>query len=117
MNTKTKKRNKIKKRIRKVVFGTPERPRMTVFRSNKAIYVQIINDKEEKTIVSASSADKDLKLTSNNKTEIAKQVGVLIGNKAIKAGIKSVSFDRNGYLYHGRVKSLADGAREAGLNL
>ena len=117
MNTKAKKRNKIKKRIRKVVFGTSERPRMTVFRSNKAIYVQIINDKEEKTIVSASSADKDLKLKSNNKTEIAKQVGVLIGNKAIKAGIKSVSFDRNGYLYHGRVKSLADGAREAGLNL
>ena len=117
MNTKAKKRNKIKKRIRKVVFGTSERPRMTVFRSNKAIYVQIINDKEEKTIVSASSADKDLKLTSNNKTEIAKQVGVLVGNKAIKAGIKSVSFDRNGYLYHGRVKSLADGAREAGLNL
>ena len=117
MNTKAKKRNKIKKRIRKVVFGTSERPRMTVFRSNKAIYVQIINDKEEKTIVSASSADKDLKLTSNNKTEIAKQVGVLVGNKAIKAGIKSVSFDRNGYLYQGRVKSLADGAREAGLNL
>ena len=117
MNTKTKKRNKIKKRIRKVVFGTSERPRMTVFRSNKAIYVQIINDKEEKTLVSASSTDKDLKLNSNNKSEIAKQVGVLIGNKAIKAGIKSVAFDRNGYLYHGRVKSLADGAREAGLNL
>ena len=93
MNTKTKKRNKIKKRIRKVVFGTSERPRMTVFRSNKAIYVQIINDKEEKTLVSASSTDKDLKLNSNNKSEIAKQVGVLIGNKAIKAGIKSVSFD------------------------
>ena len=117
MNTKTKKRNKIKKRIRKVVFGTPERPRMTVFRSNKAIYAQIINDKEEKTLVSASSIDKDLKLSSNNKTEVAKQVGVSIGNKALKAGIKSVSFDRNGYLYHGRVKSLADGAREAGLNL
>ena len=117
MNTKTKKRNKIKKRIRKVVFGTSERPRMTVFRSNKAIYVQIINDKEEKTLVSASSTDKDLKLNSNNKSEIAKQVGVLIGNKAIKAGIKSVSFDRNGYLSHGRGKSLADGAREAGLNL
>ena len=117
MNTKTKKRNKIKKRIRKVVFGTPERPRMTVFRSNKAIYAQIINDKEEKTLVSASSIDKDLKLSSNNKTEVAKQVGVSIGNKALKAGIKVVSFDRNGYLYHGRVKSLADGAREAGLNL
>ena len=117
MNTKTKKRNKIKKRIRKVVFGTSERPRMTVFRSNKAIYAQIINDKEEKTLVSASSIDKDLKLSSNNKTEVAKQVGVSIGNKALKAGIKVVSFDRNGYLYHGRVKSLADGAREAGLNL
>ena len=115
MNTKTKKRNKIKKRIRKVVFGTPERPRMTIFRSNKAIYAQIINDKEEKTLVSASSIDKDLKLSSNNKTEIAKQVGVSIGNKALKAGIKAVSFDRNGYLYHGRVKSLAEGAREAGL--
>ena len=76
MNTKTKKRNKIKKRIRKVVFGTSERPRMTVFRSNKAIYAQIINDKEEKTLVSASSIDKDLKLSSNNKTEVAKQVGV-----------------------------------------
>ena len=117
MNTKTKKRNKIKKRIRKVVFGTSERPRMTVFRSNKAIYAQIINDKEEKTLVSASSIDKDLKLSSNNKTEVAKQVGVSIGNKSLKAGIKAVSFDRNGYLYHGRVKSLADGAREAGLNL
>ena len=117
MNTKTKKRNKIKKRIRKVVFGTPERPRMTVFRSNKAIYAQIINDKEEKTLVSASSTDKDLKLITNNKTEVAKQVGVSIGNKALKAGITAVSFDRNGYLYHGRVKSLADGAREAGLNL
>ena len=117
MNTKTKKRNKIKKRIRKVVFGTPERPRMTVFRSNKAIYAQIINDKEEKTLVSASSIDKDLKLSSNNKTEVAKQVGVSIGNKALKAAIKAVSFDRNGYLYHGRVKSLADGAREAGFNL
>ena len=116
MKTKTIKRNKIKKRIRKVVFGTSEKPRMTVFRSNKAIYAQLINDKDEKTMLSASSFDKDIKLASNNKTEIAKQVGVLIGTKAVKAGIKSVSFDRNGYLYHGRVKSLADGAREAGLN-
>ena len=116
MKTKTIKRNKIKKRIRKVVFGTSDKPRMTVFRSNKAIYTQLINDKEEKTLLSASSFDKDIKLESNNKTEIAKQVGALIGTKAVKAGIKSVSFDRNGYLYHGRVKSLADGAREAGLN-
>ena len=116
MKTKTIKRNKIKKRIRKVVFGTSEKPRMTVFRSNKAIYAQVIDDKDEKTLVSASSYDKDIKLASNNKTEVAKQVGVSIGTKAVKAGIKSVSFDRNGYLYHGRVKSLADGAREAGLN-
>ena len=116
MKTKTIKRNKIKKRIRKVVFGTSEKPRMTVFRSNKAIYAQLINDKDEKTLLSASSFDKDIKLASNNKTEIAKQVGVSIGTKAVKAGIKSVSFDRNGYLYHGRFKSLADGAREAGLN-
>ena len=116
MKTKTIKRNKIKKRIRKVVFGTSEKPRMTVFRSNKAIYAQLINDKDEKTLLSASSFEKDIKLESNNKTEIAKQVGVLIGTKAVKAGIKSVSFDRNGYLYHGRVKSLADGAWEAGLN-
>ncbi len=116
MKTKTIKRNKIKKRIRKVIFGTSEKPRMTVFRSNKAIYTQLINDKDEKTLLSASSFDKDIKLESNNKTEIAKQVGISIGTKAVKAGIKSVSFDRNGYLYHGRVKSLADGAREAGLN-
>jgi large subunit ribosomal protein L18 len=116
MKTKTIKRNKIKKRIRKVVFGTSEKPRMTVFRSNKAIYAQLINDKDEKTLLSASSFDKDIKLESNNKTEIAKQVGISIGTKAVKAGIKSVSFDRNGYLYHGRVKSLANGAREAGLN-
>ena len=116
MKTKTIKRNKIKKRIRKVVYGTSEKPRMTVFRSNKSIYAQLINDKDEKTLLSASSFDKDIKLESNNKTEIAKQVGISIGTKAVKAGIKSVSFDRNGYLYHGRVKSLADGAREAGLN-
>ena len=116
MKTKTQKRNKIKRRIRKVVFGTSEKPRMTVFRSNKAIYAQLINDKDEKTMLSASSFDKDIKLASNSKTEIAKQVGVSIGTKAVKAGIKSVSFDRNGYLYHGRVKSLADGDREAGLN-
>jgi len=116
MKTKTQKRNKIKRRIRKVVFGTSKKPRMTVFRSNKAIYAQLINDKDEKTLLSASSFDKDIKSASNSKTEIAKQVGISIGTKAVKAGIKSVSFDRNGYLYHGRVKSLADGAREAGLN-
>ena len=112
----TLKRNKIKKRIRKIVFGTKDQPRLTVFRSNKEIYAQIIDDSSSKTIASASSKDKDLKLKTSNKTEVSKIVGDSIGKKAIKAGIKKVSFDRNGYLYHGRVKSLADGAREAGLN-
>ena len=112
----TLKRNKIKKRIRKIVFGTKDQPRLTVFRSNKEIYAQIIDDSSSKTIASASSKDKDLKLKTSNKTEVSKIVGNSIGKKAIKAGIKKVSFDRNGYLYHGRVKSLADGAREAGLN-
>ena len=110
------KRNKIKKRIRKVVFGTNNQPRLTVFRSNKEIYAQVIDDSSSKTIVAASSKDKDLKLKTSNKIEVSKIVGDSIGKKAIKAGIKKVSFDRNGYLYHGRVKSLADGAREAGLN-
>ena len=112
----TLKRHKIKKRIRKIVFGTKDQPRLTVFRSNKEIYAQIIDDSSSKTIASASSKDKDLKLKTSNKTEISKIVGDSIGKKAIEAGIKKVSFDRNGYLYHGRVKSLADGAREAGLN-
>ena len=112
----TLKRNKIKKRIRKIVFGTKDKPRLTVFRSNKEIYAQIIDDVSANTIVAASSTDKDLKLKTTNKTEISKIVGDSIGKKALKAGIKKISFDRNGYLYHGRVKSLAEGAREAGLN-
>ena len=110
------KRNKIKKRIRKVVFGSKDKPRLSVFRSNKEIYAQIIDDVNSSTIVAASSVDKDLKLKTTNKIEISKIVGDSIAKKAIKAGVKKVSFDRNGYLYHGRVKSLADGAREAGLN-
>tara|TARA_B100000674_G_scaffold77600_1_gene53997 strand:+ start:1221 stop:1577 length:357 start_codon:yes stop_codon:yes gene_type:complete len=110
------KRVKIKKRIRKVVFGTNDKPRLTVFRSNKEIYAQIIDDTSSKTIVASSSRDKDLKLKTTNKIEVSKIVGDSIAKKALKAGVKNVSFDRNGYLYHGRVKSLADGAREAGLN-
>ena len=112
----TLKRNKIKKRIRKVVFGSKDKPRLSVFRSNKEIYAQIIDDVNSSTIVAASSVDKDLKLKTTNKIEISKIVGDSIAKKAIKAGVKKVSFDRNGYLYHGRVKSLAEGAREAGLN-
>ncbi len=108
-------RFKIKMRIRKVVHGTPEIPRLTVFRSNKQIYAQVIDDSIGKTLVSASSDTKEIPADKINKTEKAKLVGKLIASKAIEAGIKNVVFDRNGYLYHGRVKSLAEAARETGL--
>jgi len=109
------KRSKIKNRIRRIVFGSQERPRLSVFRSNKEIYAQVINDVDQKTIVSASSKDKDLKIETADNIEISKLVGISVAKKAMEAGIKSVSFDRNGYIYHGRIKSLAEGAREAGL--
>ena len=115
VNKKSFKRKKIKKRIRKVVFGSANKPRLSVYRSNKEIYAQIIDDNSSATLVSASSKDKDLKLKTTNKIEVSKIVGKSIGEKAVKAGITTISFDRNGYLYHGRVKSLAEGAREAGL--
>jgi large subunit ribosomal protein L18 len=114
-NKKEFRRFRIKKRIRKIVEGTPDRPRMTVFRSSKSIYVQLIDDLGGKTLMSASSAEKAMKDTKGTKTEIAKMVGKSIAEKAIQAGISSVVFDRNGYLYHGRVKALADAAREGGL--
>lgn len=114
--TKLDRRIRIKRRIRKVVSGTAERPRMSVFRSNKEIYAQLIDDVNGKTLMSASSRDKAIASSKGNKVEIAKMVGTAIGEKAVKEGIKSVSFDRNGYLYHGRVKAMADAAREAGLN-
>jgi len=111
--SKTERRLKIKRRIRKHINGTAERPRMTVFRSNKQIYVQLIDDVAGKTLLSASSQETgDEKV---NKVGQAAKVGKLIGEKALKAGITAVVFDRNGYLYHGRVKQLADAAREAGL--
>ena len=109
---KIERRIKIKYRIRKNVFGTAERPRMSVFRSNKQIYVQVINDLEGKTLASASSAG----LEAMPKIEQAAKVGEMIAAKAKEAGVESVVFDRNGYLYHGRVKSLADAARKGGLN-
>ena len=115
VNKKSLKRKKIKKRIRKVVFGSANKPRLSVYRSNKEIYAQIIDDNSSRTLVSASSKDKDLKLKTTNKIEVSKIVGKSIGEKAVKAGITIISFDRNGYLYHGRVKSLAEGARAAGL--
>lgn len=108
-------RLRIKHRIRKIVSGTPERPRMSIFRSSKEIYVQLIDDLSGKTIVSASSMEKGAIEKKVTKTEQAKLVGKLISKKAIDAGINQVVFDRGGYLYHGRVKSLADAAREGGL--
>ena len=109
------KRSKIKKRVRRIVFGSQERPRLSVFRSNKEIYAQVINDVDQKTLVAASSKDKDLKIETTDKIEISKLVGMSVGKKRIESGIKSVSFDRNGYIYHARIRSLAGGAREAGL--
>lgn len=109
---KVERRIKIKHRIRKSVFGTAERPRMSVFRSNKQIYVQIINDLEGKTLAAASS----LGLEAMPKCQQAEKVGELVAEKAKAAGVSAVVFDRNGYLYHGRVKQLADAARKGGLN-
>ena len=109
---KVERRIKIKYRIRKSVNGTAERPRMCVFRSNKQIYVQIINDITGTTLASASS----LGMETMPKKEQAQKVGELVAQKAQAAGITAVVFDRNGYLYHGRVKELADAARKGGLN-
>ncbi len=109
-------RNRIKKRIRKIVIGTNKKPRLSVFRSNKEIYSQLIDDSNGETLVSASSRDKLISDIKNlNKVLIAENVGKLLAEKAIKKGIKDVTFDRGGYLYHGRVKSLAQGARSGGL--
>ncbi|MBR5654190.1 MAG: 50S ribosomal protein L18 [Prevotella sp.] len=109
---KVERRIKIKYRIRKRVNGTAERPRMTVFRSNKQIYVQIINDLTGNTLAAASS----LGMENMPKKEQAQKVGELVAKKAVEKGIQAVVFDRNGYLYHGRVKELADAARKGGLN-
>ena len=114
--SKINKRNKIKRRIRKHVFGSESRPRLSVFRSNKEIYCQVIDDVNGKTLLQTSSRDKailDLKLKTN--IEISFNVGKLVAELVIKKGIEKIKFDRGGYLYHGRVKSLAEGAREGGL--
>ena len=102
-------------RIRKNISGTPTTPRLNVFRSNKNIFAQIIDDVNGVTLVSASSIDKELKLENGGNTNAAKEVGALIAKRALEKGIETVVFDRGGYLYHGRVQALADGAREAGL--
>tara|TARA_B100001029_G_C15025771_1_gene433522 strand:+ start:648 stop:1007 length:360 start_codon:yes stop_codon:yes gene_type:complete len=109
-------RNRIKKRIRKIIIGTNKKPRLSVFRSNKEIYSQLIDDSNGETLVSASSREKLISENkSSNKVLIAENVGKLLADKALKKGIKDVAFDRGGYLYHGRVKSLAQGARSGGL--
>jgi large subunit ribosomal protein L18 len=112
MTTKIERRIKIKYSIRNRVSGTPERPRMSVFRSNKQIYVQLIDDLSGKTLAAASSLGITEKL---QKKEQAVKVGELIAKKAQEAGITTVVFDRNGYLYHGRIKEVADAARNGGL--
>lgn len=113
--TKRERRLRIKRRVRKSISGTAERPRMSVFRSNKQISVQIIDDITGKTLVSTSSLVKEITEKKGTKTEQAEFVGQVIAEKAATAGISEVVFDRNGYLYHGRIKSLADAARKGGL--
>ena len=111
--SKLQRRTRIKYRIRKIVSGTASKPRLSVYRSNKEIYAQLVNDVDGATIASVSSRNKEIKATT--KQEAAAAVGKSIADLAAKAGVETVAFDRNGYLYHGRVKVLADAAREAGL--
>jgi large subunit ribosomal protein L18 len=115
--TKAERRERIKKRIRKSISGSSEKPRLSVFRSNKEIYVQIIDDVAGITLLSVSSKNKELadQLKGLNKIDQAKLVGKLAAQKSLEKGIETIVFDRGGYLYHGRVKSLADAAREGGL--
>ncbi|MCY1719778.1 50S ribosomal protein L18 [Prolixibacteraceae bacterium Z1-6] len=113
--TKLQRRARIKSRVRTVVSGSAERPRLSVFRSNKSIYAQLIDDVQGTTLVAAASTDKAIAGNAGSKTEKAAMVGKLVAEKALAAGITEVVFDRGGYLYHGRIKQLADAAREGGL--
>ncbi|UEG49968.1 50S ribosomal protein L18 [Ferruginibacter lapsinanis] len=115
MNNKSSARQKIKFRIRKKVSGVGVKPRLSVFRSNSDIYAQLINDDNGTTLASASSKDKDILAQKVNKTEKSKLVGNAIAKKASELGVTTVVFDRGGYIYHGRVKAVAEGAREGGL--
>ena len=116
MATKLERRQKIRFGIRKKVSGTGQKPRLSVFRSNSDIYVQLIDDNDGKTLAAASSKDKDIAAQKATKVEKSKLVGQAIARKAGELGLKDVVFDRGGNLYHGRVKAVADGAREGGLN-
>ena len=117
MTTKIERRLKIKAGVRGKISGTTERPRLTVFRSNKQIYAQVIDDEAGVTLVSANTLDKEIKaeFPYGGNVDAAKAVGVLVGKRALEKGIETVVFDRGGYIYHGRVQALAEGAREAGL--
>ncbi len=115
MNSKVSARQKIRYRIRKKISGSSSKPRLSVFRSNTEIYVQLIDDNNGTTIASASSRQKDLAAQKVNKVEKSKLVGAAIAQRSIELGIKDVVFDRSGYIYHGRVKAVAEGAREGGL--
>ena len=108
-------RSRIRRRIRGKISGTAARPRLSVFRSNKQIYAQIIDDAAGKTLVAASSSDESIASKTVTKIEQAKLVGMLLAEKAKEANVENVIFDRSGYVYHGRIKSMADGAREGGL--
>ena len=112
--TKSQRKYRIRRRIRKVSSGTAERPRLSIFRSNSEIYAQLIDDVNGVTLAAASSRDKDID-SKGSKSEVAVLVGKAIAEKSLKVGVDKVAFDRGGNLYHGRVKSLAEGAREAGL--
>ena len=113
--SKSEKRDRIHMRIRKTISGTAERPRLCVFRSNKEIYAQLVDDLSGNTLLAASSRDKGIAGDKSGKAEVAKLVGKALAEKATKTGVEAVVFDRGGYLYHGRVKQLAEGAREGGL--
>ena len=115
MNNKSTARQKIRDRIRKKISGVAAKPRLSIFRSNADIYAQLINDDNGVTIAAVSSRDKDIKAQKVNKTEKSKLVGSAIANKAKELGVTTVVFDRGGYIYHGRVKAVAEGAREGGL--
>lgn len=115
MSTRTDRRQNIRFRIRKKISGTAQHPRLAVYRSNADIYVQLIDDTTGTTLASASSRDKDIKAQKGTKSEKSKLVGAALATKATALGLTTCVFDRSGYLYHGRVKAAADGAREGGL--
>ena len=118
LNFKKQARLKRKKRIRKNLVGTPQRPRLCVFRSAKHIYAQVIDDTHGQTLAAASSLEETVKASAetNNKKSTANLVGKLVAERALEKGVKQIVFDRNGFLYHGRVKAVSDGARETGLD-